>query len=273
MKVKLEDMSWPEVAEILEKPHVIVVPVGSIEQHGYHLPVSVDSRCVEYIAEKTAERVALGGKISALVAPVIRYTDTSLFKLYPGTIGVSTDTLMKMIEDIARGLVKQGYKNIIFLNGHMPNSWTIQVALRKVSFDFPEAGLYGIDWWSLGIDTVRAMRKSNLMLHAEEVETSLSLVIQPENVHMEKAVKDQTTFSLSSRWVSPDFCAPQRLLWHSRKRREGQSGVMGDPTVASKDTGEKILSAIINEFAELIFEIVASEDVQQTFIPSEKPLK
>ena len=109
------------------------------------------------------------------------------------------------------------------------------------------------------------------MLHAEEVETSLSLIIQPENVYMERAVKDQITFSLSSKWVYPDLCTPQRLSWHSRRRREGESGVMGDPTVASKEMGEKFLSVIIDEFVELVREIVASEHIEQTYIPLERP--
>jgi len=271
MKIRLADMTWPEVAETLDKSHAIIVPVGSIEQHGYHLPLSVDFRCPEYIAEKAAEKLVSEGKIRVIVAPVIHYTDVTHFKCYPGTIGVSTDTFMKVIEDIARGLVAQGYKNIIFLNGHGPNSSTLQTAVRKVSFDLPEAGLYALDWWSLGGDTITAIRKSNLMLHAEELETSLSLVIQPENVYLEKAVKDNTTFSLSSKWVYPDFYAPQKLTWHSRARREGKSGVMGDPTVASKESGEKFLSAIIDEFAELIKEIVASEHIEQTFVPLDRP--
>ena len=271
MKIRLNDMTWPEVAEALDGTLVIIVPVGSIEQHGYHLPHSVDSRCPEYIAEKAAEKLVSEGGMRVLVAPVIRYTDTTHFKSYPGTIGVSTDTFMKVIEDVARRLVNQGYKNIIFLNGHGPNSSIIQVALMKVSFSLPKAGLYSLDWWSLGADKIKAMRKSNSMWHAEELETSLSLVIQPENVYMEKAVKDQTTFSLSSKWVYPDFYAPQRLTWHSRNRREGQSGVMGDPTVASKEIGEKFLSAIIDDLIEIIKEIVASEHVEQTYVPIERP--
>lgn len=271
MKVKLADLTWPEVAQILDKPHVIIVPVGSIEQHGYHLPLSVDFRCAEYIAEQTARKVTQNGRIHVLVAPVIRYTDTSLFKQFPGTLGISADTFMRLIEEVTRGLVSQGYKNIIFLNGHGPNSEEIKIALRKVSQDIPEAGLYAVDWWILGSEQIKAMRKSNMMYHAEELETSVSLIIQPENVHMERAVKDQTSFSVSKKWAFPDFHSPQRLIWHSRRRRQGESGVMGDATVASREMGEKFLAAVIGEFTELITEIVASEGVEQTFIPVRRP--
>ena len=271
MTIRLDDMTWLEVAEALDSTHVIIVPVGSIEQHGYHLPHNVDSRCSEYIAEEAAKKLVSDNRIHVIVAPVIRYTNSNHFKYYPGTIGVSPDTFMKIVEDVARGLINQGFKNIVFLNGHGPNSAAIQVALMKVSYDLPKAGLYSFDWWSLGVDEIRAMRKSSAMWHAEELETSLSLVIQPENVYMEKAVKDQTTFSLSKKWISPDLHAPQRLTWHSRNRREGQSGVMGDPTVASKEMGEKFLSFIIDDFVEVIKEIVASEHIEQTYISTERP--
>jgi len=271
MKIRLEDMTWPEVAEILDKSHAIIVPVGSIEQHGYHLPLSVDFRCPEYIAEKTAEKVSSESGIRVIVAPAIRYTEVAHFKYYPGTIGVSTGTFMQIIEDVTRGLVDQGYKNIIFLNGHAPNSPIIQVALRKVSFELPKTGLYALDWWNLGADKIKSMLKSDSGWHAEELETSLSLVIQPDNVHMDRAVKDQTTPSLSSKWVSPDLIGRKTLTWWSRVRSEGQSGVMGDPTVASKEQGEKFLSVILDEFVELIKEIVASEHIEQTWIPLERP--
>ena len=271
MKIKLADMTWPEVAGILDKTHVIIVPVGSIEQHGYHLPQSVDSRCPQYIAEKAAEKIISEDNIHVLVAPVIHYAENTHFKYYPGTIGVTTDTFMRVIEDVARCIVNQGFKNIIFLNGHWPNSAIIHIAVRKVTYDFPDAGLYALDWWNLGVDKIKDIRKSKTMLHACELETSVSLVIQPENVYMDRAVKDQPTFSLSSKWVYPDFYAPQALTLHSRRRRDGKSGVMGDPTVASVEMGEKFLSAIIDDFVELIKAIVASENIRQSFVPVERP--
>jgi len=271
VKTHLSDMTWPEVAEVLDKTHVIIVPVGSIEQHGYHLPQSVDSRCSEYIAGKAAEKITSEGNIHVIVAPVLHYTETTHFEYYPGTIGITTDTFMKVVEDIARSIVKHGFKHIIFLNGHGPNSAIIQVAVRKVSYDYPNAGLYTLDWWRLGADKIKAIRRSKAMLHAEELETSVSLVIQPENVYMDRAVKDHTTYSLPKKWIYPDFYASQTLTLHSRRRREGKSGVMGDPTVASREMGEKFLSAIIDDFVAMIKAIVASEHIEQTFIPVERP--
>jgi creatinine amidohydrolase/Fe(II)-dependent formamide hydrolase-like protein len=96
------------------------------------------------------------------------------------------------------------------------------------------------------------------------METSATMVIQPENVRIERAVKELPGFSLSSRWVQPDICGSRdRVLYHSREKfpvkSQGSSGVMGDPTVASRETGKKILEASANDLAKIIVEIVESD--------------
>ena len=261
MKIKLDDMTWPEVDEVLRKPNAVLIPVGSVEQHGLHLPLSVDSRCAAYLAEQAAEKVTEDQQIRVVIAPTIQYTDVATFESFPGTIGISIDTEIRVIGDIARSFIKQGFRNIIFVNGHFPNIVPIDTALRQVSVDFPDAGLYAVYWWALGFEVIPKVRKSRCSLHAEELETSLSLVIQPENVHLDKAVKDVPSYSLSEKWVSPDFLGPNRVFYHSRKKfpKFGTNpGVMGDPTVASWETGEKIIKAVVDDLAEIIVEVVES---------------
>ncbi len=261
-KIKLDEMSWPEVKGVLEKPNVVLLPMGSMEQHGLHLPLNVDCCCAAYIAEQAARKATDEGNIRVLVAPTIEYTWVMRdFGEFPGTIGVSVDTLLVVLTDILRGFLSQGFNNIVVVNGHFPNTLPISLALGKTSIDFPEAGLYLIDWWKLGFDVIPKIRKSSVLgFHADELETSLMLVIQPENVHMEKAVADRPSFSLSSRYVGINGYGP--VDFHSRKKfpKIGKSpGVMGDPTVASKETGEKIISAVVSDLAEIIVQVLESE--------------
>ena len=261
MKIKLEDMTWPEVEQILKEPNAVLIPVGSTEQHGLHLPLNVDSRCAAYIAEQAAKKVTKEHQIKAVVAPAIQYTEVKTFESFPGNIGISIDTEIRLIGDIARSFIKHGFKNIIFVNGHAPNVTPISTALRQVSVDFPDAGLYAINWWALGFEVTPNIRKSTICLHADELETSVSLVIQPENVYLDKAVKEFPSYSLSEKWVYPDFYGPNRVFYHSRKKfpKFGTgSGVMGDPTVASRETGEKIIKAVVDDLAEIIVEVVKS---------------
>ena len=262
MKLKLAEMSWPEVQELMDKPNAVLLPVGSTEQHGLHLPLNVDSSCATYLSEKAAQKVNAGNQIHVIVAPTIHYTDVYTFSKFPGNIGISTDTETRLIADITRSFVRQGFRNIIFVNGHFSNMLPINMGLRQVAEEHPNAGLYALNWWALGFETIPNIRKTKLCLHADELETSLSLVIQPENVRMDKAVKEIPEYSLSEKWVKPDFYAPNRIFYHSRKKypKFGSGhGVMGDPTAASKETGEKIAEAVINDLAEIIVEVVDSE--------------
>ncbi|MDP2931471.1 MAG: creatininase family protein [Chloroflexota bacterium] len=252
-------MSWPEVEKVLQQPNVIILPVGSTEQHSLHLPLDVDSRCATHIAERVAEKVTGEYKIHVLVAPTLPYTDSSSWLSFPGTMGISAETLVKVVEDITRGLLRQGFRNILILNGHYPNAAPITIALRHLESDFPDAGLYALNWWSVGFDTIPGVRKSRSGLHADELETSVYLAIRPEKVHLDKAVKDLPRYSVSERWAEPDLCGTQRLIYHTRRKHpiKGLSpGVLGDPTVASRETGEKIITAVVDDLAKIILEIM-----------------
>ncbi len=261
MKIRLEDMTWPEVEEVLREPNVVILPTGCLEQHGRHLPLSVDSRCATYVSEQAASKVTDEHNIRILVAPVVSYGETLTFRNFPGTIGLSVDTTTRVIEEIVRAFISQGFKNILIVNGHFSNTLPISTALRNVSIDFPDLGLYAVYWWVLGSDFILKTRKSDVMGHACELETSASLVIQPENVHLEEAVKELPSIPLSSKWFSGDFYGPRKLIHTSRKfpKMGENAGVMGDPTVSTKEFGEKAIAACADNLAELLVEIVKSE--------------
>ncbi|MFC1909917.1 creatininase family protein [Chloroflexota bacterium] len=259
MKIKIYDMTWEEVGEVLKKPHCLLVPVGSVEQHSTHLPLSVDTRCAEHIADQVAIKINGEGRIITIVAPTLQYTDHATFQKYPGNVGISVDTLIKVITEITHSFVSQGFKNILYVNGHFPNGTSIAIALGAVAGEYPEAGLYAVSWWDLGFEVIPGIRKTTNCLHAEELETSVSLVIQPENVHMEKAVKDTVRFSVPEKYETPDFYGPKKMLFHSRMTFPvyGKNpGSMGDPTAASRETGDKVIQAVVNDLAEIIREVV-----------------
>jgi creatinine amidohydrolase len=96
MKIRLEEMSWSEVEEVLKEPNAVILPTGSIEQHDLHLPLNVDIRCAAYIAEQAARKVTDEHKIRVLVAPVVNYVEASTFSKFPGTIGISLDTFVRV---------------------------------------------------------------------------------------------------------------------------------------------------------------------------------
>ena len=258
MEIRLENLKWPQIADVLKKPNVIILPIGSTEQHSLHLPVNVDSVCATYLAEQTALRFSSRQPVRVLVAPTISYTEVNTFRDYPGSFGISLETEARLIEEIVRSFLSHNFTNILLLNGHASNTLPINIALRKVNAEFPEAGLYGISWWSLG--NLAGILKSRPGLHAEEMETSLCLVAEPQNVDMSQARSEYPRFSLSAKWATPDFYgATKKVFYHSRTKypRFGTSpGVMGDATTASRETGLKITKAVVDDLVEIIKEIV-----------------
>lgn len=261
MEIRLANLKWPEIAEILKGPNVVLLPTGATEQHGPHLPINVDSCCATYLAEQTALRFTSGQPIRALVAPTVHYTEVDTFKRFPGTIGISLDTEIRLLQDIVRSFVGNGFNNVFVVNGHSSNTIPINTALRQVNSEIPDAGLYAVNWWSLG--NLRGLLKSPPSLHAEEMETSVCLVAEPELVDMSKAYAEYPSLSLSGRWATPDFYGMGKsVFYHSRKKYPefGKGmGIMGDATTASRETGQKIVDAVVGDLVEIVKEIVKSE--------------
>jgi len=259
MKVRLAEMSWPEVKEALSKPNVVIIPIGATEQHGTHLPLNIDSFSATYMAERAAEKVVNEHKICVLVAPTIHYTDVSVHKMFPGTIGVKVDTLIKMIVDIVRSFLDQGFKNIVAFNSHVQNNCAIESALRMISADDPDANVYAISLRYLGIDVRGEPVKAGIagMGHALEVETSRALLLQPQRVHLDKAVIGSRQLILSERYIGVSGTDTSKgVIYHPVCKGFEESGTWGDPTKSSKEAGEKLLAAQTSDLADIIVQVV-----------------
>jgi len=263
MKVKLDEMTWPEVQEMLTKPNVVLLPIGSTEQHGAHLPLNVDSLTATYIAEQAALKVADKYKICVLVAPTIDYADVSVHKMFPGTVGVKVDTLIRMIVDIIESFLDQGFKNIITLNSHRQNTCSIEAAHRIIADQRPKANLFAVNSvGGLGFDARPGLVKAGLsgQGHALEIETSMYLVMQPQNVYLEKAIIGSRELPLSERYIGASGNDQSKgVIYYSGAKGFEKSGTFGDPTMASKEEGEKVLSAIISDLTDIIVQVVKSE--------------
>jgi len=258
MTVRLEQMSWPEIKEALSKLNVVVLPIGSTEEHGTHLPVNVDSLCTTYIADKAAEKVVKEHKIDVMVAPTIHYGEVSHHKMFPGTIGVKADTLIRMLIEIVGSFLEQGFKNVIVVTGHHENCSPIEVALTMVADCYPGANIFGVSTMGLGFDARPGLVKAGVAGsgHSLEVETSQAMVIQPQNVHLERAATGSRVLPLSERYIGATGKDTSKgVIFVSGLRGFEQTGTFGDPTKASKEAGQKILTAQINDLADIILQV------------------
>jgi len=266
MTIRLDEMSWPEIKEVLGKPHVVILPTGTTEEHGAHLPVNVDAFQATYFAEHSAQKVMEEHPdIYVLVAPTISYGEISKHKMFPGTIGVKADTLIKMLIDIVGSFLDQGFKNVIVYNNHDENIPPIQVALTMVADEHPGANIFGITGGpcGLGFDARPGLSKAGAAGkgHALEAETSVALAIEPQLVHLEKAMIGSRELPLSERYIGDSGGERGKgVIYCSGTKGFEKSGTFGDPTMASKEAGEKSVSTVISDLADIIVQVVKGKD-------------
>lgn len=180
-KVRLADMTWPEVAEARESgARVVIIPVGATEQHGHHLPLSTDIVMAETVARLAAERA--GG---VLVAPGIPYGTSENHLAFPGTTSVRLDTLKALLVDAGCTLASHGFDVIVILNGHAGNTAAIAAAAHELR-QMTDRVVAALTWWFF-VEQALGVLEDTYVWHAGEFETALMLYLHPELVQMDKA--------------------------------------------------------------------------------------
>lgn len=191
MEVLMQNLTRDEFAGLLEKVEVVIVPVGSHEQHGPHLPLEHDAASARYIAEEAARRLYP----RVLVAPPIALGLSPHHMRWPGTITLKAETFVNLIVDVCESLSKHGVKRIVILNGHAGNYNSrfveggrmapIDLAIMRAR----ELGLRvtGASYWDLIPQSLfgEVLKFDKDAGHAGEFETSVGLYIYPEKVRLE----------------------------------------------------------------------------------------
>ena len=184
---------WPNLRraqfeEALRHRPVVVVPVGSIEQHGPHCPVDVDLSIPLQIALRASARTEA---FPLVVAPEVPFGFTHYNHGFVGTITVALDTFQSVIRDVAQGIHANGFDRIIFLNGHGGNQHPMKAAVIDLS-RFSIFAL-AINHWDLVEDLASWGESDQGIGHAGEWETSLQLHLRPELVDRKVEVAETWT--------------------------------------------------------------------------------
>ncbi|PZR67214.1 MAG: creatininase [Candidatus Dormiibacter spiritus] len=249
---------WPEIAEYLERDDVALLPVGSTEQHGPHLPVATDA------AEAIAVALGAAQKAGVLVAPPVWYGWTPHHMAYPGTITLRPETLTAIVEDVCQSLIHQGFRRIIVINGHrIANLPPIEIAIAKIR---NRTGGY-VALYDLALSARIEMREIvsgdlGAVGHACEDETSQMLHSYSHLVEISQARR--AVHVTNSRYMFGGFNTPdpaqvdvnfvyrpstvEEFGEHSRQ----YAGVAGDPTKASAEKGQQIFDAQVANICQLI---------------------
>lgn len=265
-QILYERLTWPEIREAAEADKVILLPFASIEQHGFHLPVDVDLRLAREVCLRAAAR-----NENCLVMTPMAFGFEPHHMSWPGTIDIDWDVLIKYGVGVCSSLVRSGFKRIMIVNGHGSNRPIMEMIIRLAQVKHPEALIAGQSWFALG-DVAKAwgpLQESIHTSHACELETAAYLAIDPEPVHMDRAMADYSLRRSPHFWSDltgkkPEANSKAPLVAMEYFSTGSKSGVRGDPTKATAEKGQKILEAAADEVAEIIEELRAREIVMPT---------
>lgn len=261
----LEHLTWPEVASALERGvDAVLIPIGSTEQHGHHMPLDTDC----YIARTLCSRAAaLGAEqgVRLLVAPTMNVTLSWYHMQFPGSMRLSTTTFLQVFREFCDSLVHHGLERLIAVNGHGGNIAALTVAVNHY-FETTGRRIFLVQWWDLAADVLAQIEGP--MIHAEEAETSLALALGHRVLEAE-ATRDAFDRGAAVReaglpWTSfgkygmthkgPGVIVPMDML-----RDITRSGVVGDATRARRETGERIVEALVPRIVQVARELAGRE--------------
>lgn len=245
-----ERYTWPEIKEVVKQQPVVVLPVGSVEDHGRHLPLDVDNFLIGSICEEAARR--MDGEM--LLLPPVSYGFEEHHMDFPGTIDISMEHLLHFVLDITRSVAHHGFNRILLADGHGSNMPILDLVARRTVLE-TEALCGAFIWPSLARDVIEEVRESEKpggMAHACELETSVYLYLDGSRVQMDEAEKE---IGLPpSRFIWMDLMDSSPVLLMDRWTRFSKSGVVGDPTLASKEKGRKVFEAVVQSLIRLVRE-------------------
>ena len=226
------------------------MPVGTMEQHGPHLPLMTDFCIATEVARRAIEQVP----DEALLMPTIYYGFNEHHMDFPGTIAIDGHHFVDYVADVGKSLAHHGFRKIILVNGHGSNVPFLDAAARAVTNSTP-AVCAMVPWWTLAASAAREIRESERpggICHGGEAETSAMLYLRGEMVRFEKA-KKEIGFQ-KSRYIHWDLLDKPPVTFMEWWSRFSKSGVVGDPTLATREKGEKLVETAANELAEFIKE-------------------
>ncbi len=271
----MERMTVKDVREYLTTNHSIIIPIGVIEQHGYHLPLSTDALIATHMARRIGQRTGI------LVAPTMHQSFSG--GGCPGTINISPAVMSLVISDMLISLVAQGVRNVyLFLcHGGSENARAlndaIQILLRtNPAFERVMVALMPI--WDFDPEKIawhKALPEGDW--HAGWLETSMVMALEPDAVRMDELAVDEEPY-LSMQIEHPDnyqhaekIVDDKHVVPRMSQRPQVQVGVMGFPDRASPEIGKRVCDAIVDAVSEKIAALEAKADGVYREVPFTPP--
>jgi len=244
----------PEVLTTAERDgSVLVVPVGSLEQHGKHLPTVTDTLLCTAVVQ-TGSEAAAETDVPVLVTPPV-WTGQSRHHLpFGGTASLDVRTLLSVLEGVAETTMENGFDALLFVNGHGGNTDVLGSAVQEIA-EVQDAEVLGLTYFQLAPDVVASVRESDAggIAHAGEMETSLMLHLRPDLVREDRI--EGTPYEKPYEGESEDLTESGYLASGRPFSAYTASGAAGRPDLASAEKGEAFFEGFRDAFAAILGEI------------------
>jgi creatinine amidohydrolase len=244
--------TWPELDESRRNNKTLVIfPLGTIEQHGHHLPLGTDTIILDSILQITTQKCKQNQNI--LTLPVLPYGFSHHHIAFPGTLSLSADILEKVLITLCWQLLSQGFKKLLLISwhgGHTSIMHNVSYELKKA---FPEKHIFYLSIIDFAFDKIKNII-AEPVYHADDLETSIMLALG-QRVLLNKASKDGIVEVLNG-YIYLDFKKFSKVKIPVNVAEFSKSGVIGDPTSSSTDKGKVLLEIISEELAKFIDKVI-----------------
>ncbi len=225
---RLDRAAWPEVAECAGNGEVLLIPLGSTEQHGPHLPVTTDAEIATAIADRAAER-----HTGLVVAPTVAYGSSGEHQAFVGTLSIGQEATELVLVELGRS-ASAHFHRVVVISAHGGNAAPLARAMGRLADEGHPVTAWSPRW---GGD-----------LHAGRTETSLMLAIDPGRVVLDRA--------------EPGDTRPLAMLLPELEAHGvgsvSRNGVLGDPDGASAEEGERLLDAAVGALVRLLEPVLST---------------
>ena len=248
----LEELTLPQVKEKIRPSTVLVLPIGSVEQHGPHLPLTTDHLIASEAAKAVASRC--GEELDLWLLPTLAVSKANEHAWAPGTLWLRAETLLSVVDDIASSAATTGARRLVFLNSHGGNTALLVVACREVRL------VHGLQTFLLhpflppdhgGRSSSAPTGELGMGIHGGHDETSIMLHLRPDLVDMSLATKRVPDRLAANRHVRFGGSVP--FGWTSDDF--GPDGHIGDPVGATARQGKELFEMALEMLCEQLGEI------------------
>jgi len=254
-------LTWTDIQNMPDRANTVLIqPVGAIEQHGPHLPLAVDSAIGVSVLGKALAQ--LEPEIPAYALPPLHYGKSNEHWRFPGTITLSAQTLITVLMEVGDGIYRAGFRKLVLMNSHGGQPQVMEIVARDLHQRYPDLMVFPLFTWSVPNAAADLLEPEELAfgIHAGDAETSLMLAVLPDQVRMSAAKREYPQNLPEDSLLSLEGALPFAWATHDLS----QSGVLGDPTVATREKGDRIWASLASGWAQVIQDVYRFQQPQAT---------